>query len=188
MDNAKQVNFRITSILKAIRNAWETRSNKIEITASTNGNSAELVSPNFTTKLRLTAAEFTTLYENLQKVILPDSVNFFLNGKALPHRIPFMTFESALPTGEATVKHKQGRIAFYQTPNNSGGCLYECGIPIMLLDSKFDVNVNERLCYAADNYTVSEIFIDALTAAIENHASELKKELEESGWDNGFKN
>jgi len=100
--------------------------------------------------LKATKAQAAELEEAIHNIIVPQNVVTTFNGEPIPRMSARAVFEPTLPTvfsDEEGVLHKTTRktvVAVYD-PNGAGAWLYEMGIPVVPIEAKWSIDVQQKV-------------------------------------------
>ena len=132
--------------------------------------------------VRMTREDYDELYEVINTYLPPANIKFMLNYETLHHRSPDQTFEAVLPTEfeENGIFHKTRRKTIIDVHKSDKPQLYEMGIPVTSINSKYSIDVQQKIPLSVDRDTVPVSYLKILYAEVLNHTFEDLKPDESS--------
>jgi hypothetical protein len=130
----------------------------------------------FTGFLPLTMTEYNDMVQKVGLVIPP--VPTYFNGKRLPERKVLHEFTAQLPTeladenGILRSKKRTVTIRLYETPKGGGAWLYEMGMPVVLIDCKWSVDIQQKVPLNIERDNVTPSYLKAVYQAILDERSD----------------
>lgn len=100
---------------------------------------------------RITRAELAEIQTGLQRLIPPPDIVTTINGVKLLSRPPIRTFQATLPTELANEEGVLRRVArrcdvsIHRLQSGETAMLYEMGIPVVEIDSRWHVNIQQKV-------------------------------------------
>jgi len=138
----------------------------------------------FTADIPMTRKEFCDLCDQARLLIPPIGITTTFNGKKLTHREQIDSFNASLPTivsndmGFLKTVTRKAKVSLHPmrewdgvyAHELEGRWLYEMGIPVMLIDFPWSINVHQRVPLGLSRESVPENFMQALRVAVVNNA------------------
>jgi hypothetical protein len=134
----------------------------------------------FRAKLRLTLAEWNQICAAAALLIPPVSTTF--NGKPIPERAPLRTWTAKLPTVKADSEGslrptiRQTSISIYPILDGEESTLYEMGIPVVGIDTRFHVSIGQKVPLNIDRDNVTMSYLKTVRVEVLNHTHDLIEE------------
>jgi len=175
----------------------KTTKGTVEFTFDKDGNEQRIETPNLKTEkgsiieviFTGTKKESNILYKHARRLLVPNGINFTVNGVKVEYRKPYKTFEAKLDT--EILKGKQMVPQFRKTKinliehngdDNTKSYLYEMGIPVMPIDTPWHVDIQQKIPLAIDRQTVrpaflQDVYAEVLNATYDNLNAENVSEL-----------
>jgi hypothetical protein len=131
----------------------------------------------FVGSLQLKIEEWERVCEAATKLIPP--VPTFFNGEEISPRRPLRTWSATLPTvksddeGNLTRTERQTTVSIYEVLPSETSALYEMGIPVVEIDSKFHVNIGQKVPLNIDRDNVTPAYLKAVYVEVLNHTHDL---------------
>ncbi len=131
-------------------------------------------------ELPLTLAEYEDMVAKVKLVIPPVPTVF--NGEDIPQRQPLHTFSAKLPTevaDENGILRNRARIAqvrLYKVPTGSEAYLYEMGMPVVPIDCKWSVDIQQKVPLNIERDNVTPSYLKTVYQAILDERSEFLNE------------
>jgi hypothetical protein len=140
----------------------------------------------FEGELQLTPAEYTDIKKRVSLVIPPVPTTF--NGKQIPMRKPLHEFKVTLPTeiadgtGVSKLRPRTTQVRLYEVPDGEA-YLYEMGMPVVQIDCKWSVDVQQKVPLNIERDNVSPAYLKAILGAIINEkGDDISEEDAAAGW------
>ena len=130
----------------------------------------------FVGELQLTLIEWETVSKKVQLLIPP--ITTVYNAKDIPSRKPVKTFEVRLPTeiadesGIMRSKQRKTEVRLYKVLAGETSMLYERGIPVVELETKWHVDVQQKIPLNIERDNVSPAYEKAIYVAVLNEMHE----------------
>jgi hypothetical protein len=127
------------------------------------------VGSEFQGELYLTPAEYADIKKRVGLVIPPVPTTF--NGKPIPMRKPLHEFKVTLPTeiadetGVSKLRQRATQVRLYEVPDGEA-YLYEMGMPVVNIDCKWSVDVQQKVPLNIERDNVSPAYLKAIFGAI----------------------
>lgn len=115
-----------------------------------------------------TEVEFQTILQSTAKLIVPENIKTFVNGKLLPNRQAETSFEARLVTEAANAAgvlrpvERKTSIGLYACLEGETAYLYEMGIPIMETGDRWHYDVGQKIPLTIDREAVTPSFLKNL--------------------------
>lgn len=163
---ARAVNGLITTTTGAIEFDGEGRKNRPSLKTK----SGSVVSIQFK---KWSDKEVKTTLEFLQKLYVPEGINFHVQGKVVDYTPPMkvskvkMATEYLKPDGSGNmVMTKTTRVTelWFYPKRFDQAHLYEMGLPVCEIDGRFDVNVQQKIPLSQDRTLVPQSYIQDIYA------------------------
>lgn len=133
--------------------------------------------------IKMTKAEYQECVERMFSLLPPKGVDTYFNGDLLLWRTPKLIFEVTLPTvtmdsdGNLTKKTKRKcEVEVYEPAESEDAMLYEMGIPVVESDSRFHINVQQKVPLNVDRDNVTPAYLKKVRVEVLNR---VHKELSE---------
>jgi hypothetical protein len=129
----------------------------------------------FTGTVRMNQAQFDQVCDEINQLIPPKGCTTHFNGKLLERPSPIASFKVQLPTVKCDddgVLKTTKRIADVDVFEPEAGVepqIYEMGIPIVTLDSKWHVDVQQKVPLNMNRDNVTPSYLLKLQVAVANH-------------------
>ena len=136
-------------------------------------------------KVKMTRDEFDELFDVINTYLPPEHIKFKLNYVTIPHRVSNHTFEAILPTEFEVdgIFRKTRRKTLINTHTSKHPYLYEMGIPVTPIESKYSIDVQQKIPLSVDRDTVPTSYLKVLYAEVLNCTFEdLKPEDASEVW------
>ena len=132
--------------------------------------------------VKMTREEYDEIYEVINTYLPPANIKFMLNYETLRHHTPDICFEAILPTEfeENGIFHKTRRKTVIDLHKSDKPLLYEMGIPVTPIDSKYSIDIQQKIPLSTDRDTVPPSYLKALYTEVLNHTFEYLQEDESS--------
>lgn len=143
----------------------------------------------FSATLKLTASEFAEFEQAAQRLLPPTTVNTSFNGSAIEPRPVLASIEAVLPTvisdGEGVLRptSRMTSIEVVEPAEGETPMLYEMGIPVVEHDSRWHINVGQKVPLNMDRDNVTPSYLGKVRALVTEHmADALSVEDANSAW------
>lgn len=143
----------------------------------------------FTATIKLSRKEIAEVEQRFQTLIPPAGVKTTFNGLVLDHRTPVATFNTALRTeiaGADSIMRQTTRktdVNLYRPRPGETPSIYELGIPIVEWDSKWHIDIGQKVPLNFERDNVTPAYRQSLVVAALNHTFDtLTKEDAAAGW------
>ena len=136
------------------------------------------VGSEFVGRLLMTHEELAESLDCLSRVLPPQHVATYINGRRLPLRQPLTSFEVTLPTevgdedGYLRRVQRKTMVTVYAVPAGRVGSLYEMGIPVVETDDSYDVDIAQKIPLSLERDNVSASYLRKVRTAVLNHLHE----------------
>ena len=132
----------------------------------------------FSATVRMSRAEVSEALDAVRSFIVPDGIDFRVNGTVLPRRSPKRTFEHILLTEVADadgVLRRVKRKAPVRVFDAEGrpGRIYELGIPVCETGDLWDVDVCQKVPLSMERDSVTPSYLRDLRVGVLNATSDL---------------
>jgi hypothetical protein len=141
----------------------------------------------FVGSLQLKIEEWERMCEAATKLIPP--VPTFFNGEEISPREPLRTWTATLPTvksddeGNLTRTERQTTVSVYEVLPSESPALYEMGIPVVEIDSKYHVSIGQKVPLNIDRDNVTPAYLKAVYVEVLNHTHDiLTKDDASANW------
>jgi len=133
--------------------------------------------------IKMSKSEYDSILNEISRYIMPNGVQYIINGNEIPHKQPKDTFKAKLLTefekdGIMRQAERETVVEIYEEPDRK--MLYEMGIPVVDIDCDYSLNVQQRVPLGVDRETVRPIFLKELYVELLKHTAEYLPE-ESSG-------
>lgn len=134
----------------------------------------------FTGKLQLSDAEFEEITSRVRQLIPP--ITTVYNRQTIPSREPVKTFNATLPTevaddgGTMKIRQRETQVRLYETLPGETPTLYERGIPVVELQTKWHVDVQQKIPLNIERDNVNPSYQKAICVAVVNEMHEAIQE------------
>jgi hypothetical protein len=145
--------------------------------------------------VKMSQTEFMAIKKEVGKLISPVGVTTRLNGKEIPRRVPVATFRASLPTeiadidGNLRATERICQVDVYEPLSKVGQdklgggqlnkitpSIYEMGIPVVEIDDRFDINVQQKVPLNIDRTNVTPSYLRRLRTKVLNETVGLLSE------------
>ena len=128
--------------------------------------------------VKMTEEEYKDIYSIIKTYLPPANIKFTVNHKDYSHHTPDFCFEAILPTEfeEDGIFHKTKRKTVIDLHKSDKPLLYEMGIPVTPIDSKYSIDIQQKVPLSTDRDTVPSSYLKALYAEVLNHTFEYLQE------------
>ena len=123
---------------------------------------------------RITRAELAEIKEGLRRIIAPPGVTIFVNGEALPPRLPIKSFEATLATeiaDEEGVLRRSTRkttVHVYEPLLGEPPMLHELGMPVVETGDKWDLSIDQKVPLNMDRDNVTPAYLRDVRTLVVN--------------------
>jgi histidine kinase/DNA gyrase B/HSP90-like ATPase len=124
----------------------------------------------FEGKLEMTDEEWEEVGRQVKHLFPPILTTY--NGDALPQRIPTKVFEATLPTevanerGVLSPRKRKTEVRVYETLEGETPTIYERGIPVVEMDGKWHVSVEQKIPLNTERDNVTAGYLRNLHAIV----------------------
>jgi hypothetical protein len=131
----------------------------------------------FRGSLRLKISEWEQMCDEAMKLIPP--VPTFFNGEEIPRRKPLRTWTATLPTvksdeeGNLRPTSRQTMVSVYPVLAGETAMLYEMGIPVVEIKSKYHISIAQKVPLNIDRDNVTPAYLKAVYVELLNHTQDL---------------
>jgi hypothetical protein len=137
--------------------------------------------------IRISVSEWEKICAGIRKLIPP--VRTTLNGEEIPHREPLHRLRAKLPTvtansrGQLASTVRETEVCIYEPFPEERPALYEIGIPVIEIEGKWHVDVQQKVPVNLERNRVSPGYLRAVRVAILNEmATHLNESDASSVW------
>jgi len=132
--------------------------------------------------VKMSREEMDELINTIKDYLPPKDVKFTLNYKEIPYRMPVKVFSATLATEfeEDGLFHKTKRLTEIELHSSDNPHLYEMGIPVTPIDSKYSIDIQQKIPLSTDRDTVPPTYLKTLYAEVLNQTFETLKPDESS--------
>ncbi len=141
----------------------------------------------FEGKLEMSEEEWAEVCQKVQLLIPPITTTF--NGIEIPSRVPLRAFEEFLPTevandrGVLTPRKRKTEVRVYRPQQDETPHLYERGIPVVSIEGKYHVSVEQKVPLNMDRDNVTPHYLKTIyTVVLNNLHDDLTEEEASSTW------
>ena len=134
----------------------------------------------FEAVIKMTKSEYQDCCTKMLGLLPPKEVNTIFNGCLLLSRKPKLVFEATLPTvtmdadGNLTKKTKRRcEVEVYEPVGGEEATLYEMGIPVVESDSRFHINVQQKVPLNVDRDNVTPAYLKKVRVEVLNRVHEM---------------
>lgn len=137
------------------------------------------VGSEFSAVIRLTATERDEVAALLATILPPAGITTRFNGVPLAHREPVRTFTTTLRTeiadseGVLRPTRRQTQVSLYDPAGDEAPHIYELGIPVVAHDSRWHVNIPQKVPLSFERNNVTPAYLRELRVAILNATADL---------------
>jgi hypothetical protein len=134
----------------------------------------------FRGSMRLKLSEWEMMCSAALKLIPP--VPTFFNGTEIASRKPLRSWTAVLPTvksdeeGNLRRTERQTTVSVYEVLPSETPTLYEMGIPVVEIDSKYHVSIGQKVPLNIDRDNVTPAYRSAILVEVLNHTVDLLTE------------
>ena len=141
----------------------------------------------FEGKIEMSEAEWEQVGKKVQLLIPPITTTY--NGVEVVDRMPLRTFEEQLPTeianerGVLTPRKRTTEVRAYRPQDGEQPHLYERGIPVVPIDGKYHVSVEQKVPLNMDRDNVTPHYLKTIhTVILNNLHDDLTEEEASATW------
>jgi hypothetical protein len=133
----------------------------------------------FSAVIRLTAAERDEVAALVATLIPPAGITTVFNGTPLPTREPVRTFTATLRTEVADAEgvlrptRRQTQVRLYEPAGEETPHIYELGIPVVAHDSRWHVDISQKVPLSFERNNVTPAYLRELRVAVLNATADL---------------
>jgi hypothetical protein len=126
----------------------------------------------FTGQLQLNDSEFEEITSRVRQLIPP--ITTVYNRQTIPSREPVKAFKATLPTevaddgGTMKIRQRETEVRLYETLPDETPTLYERGIPVVELENKWHVDVQQKIPLNIERDNVNPSYHKAICVAVVN--------------------
>jgi hypothetical protein len=126
-------------------------------------------------EIKMNQAEYAELMNYAHKLIVPESVVVTLNNESLvrPRRVKIITagLITEIANSEGILKRvkRSTTVEVFAVDNGQRAVLYELGIPVMELEGKYHVNVNQKIPLTLERDAVPLSYLQQINVLLVNH-------------------
>ena len=143
----------------------------------------------FEADIKMTRAEYDEICKDIQQLIVPNGTWTYFNGVLIEPRTPVAEFNAPLITeisdeeGNLRRTIRRTQVKVYETREGETSHIYEMGIPVVEINDKFHINVDQKVPLSLDRDNVPPAFLRDLRVYVLNHThSLLSKEDAAETW------
>lgn len=145
-----------------------------------------LTGSKITVWLKMTKSEFEEMVMVVKRYLVPEAINFSVNGEKMVYRKPYKSFQTTLLTEKETngsFTRTQRKTVVNVHKANGKSILYELGLPVTEIDCQFDIDVQQKVPLSIDRDTVPVSYLKTLFAETLNTTyQEIDKENSSELW------
>lgn len=122
-------------------------------------------------ELKMTKEEYEEMLETVKNYLVPQNIEFLVNGDKMMYSKPFKTIRISLPTEieENGVLKKTLRMSEVNILKTDGmSFLYEMGIPVVETECQFGIDVQQKIPLSIDRDSVPHSYVSILYAEVLN--------------------
>jgi hypothetical protein len=144
----------------------------------------------FRGRIRMTRQEYLEASAGVYSLIPPEGIVTSFNGEILPPRNALLKFQVSLPTevadGEGILRRTErvAEVAVYEPREGERSTLYELGIPVVEIDSKYHVDVRQKVPLNFERDGVTPAYLRRIRAELLNRTAALltTEDLADDRW------
>jgi hypothetical protein len=124
-----------------------------------------------TVHVKMSRAEFQEMKEAVKSYLPQADIEFRVDGVPIPYRKPWKIIEGTLTTeieDSGAFKRTARKTKIHILKAGAKARLYEMGIPITEIESKYDIDVRQKVPMSVDRETVSQAFLSLLYVKVLN--------------------
>lgn len=137
----------------------------------TMGRSKRDTGSKITVWIKMPKGEFDEIVEIVKRYLVPENINFLVNGEKVEYREPYKVISPTLNT-EIEINNILSKTRRITNVNihkaNDKAILYELGLPVTEIDCEFDIDVQQKIPLSIDRDTVPVSYLKALYAEVLN--------------------
>jgi len=121
--------------------------------------------------VRMSKAGFDEMLSVVKKYLVPQDIDFLVNGEKVSYRKPHKIITATLLTENEVngiFTRVQRKTDIHILKANSKSMLYELGLPVSEIDCQFDIDVQQKVPLSIDRDTVPVPYLKALFAEVLN--------------------
>lgn len=143
----------------------------------------------FRALMKINRREYASILESIRRLICPQHVRTYINGVLLNPRSPVQSFEISLPTvlsdeeGYLRPTERKTEVVLFEVQPDETPTLYEMGIPIVEIESKWHIDVQQKVPVNLDRDNVTPRYLQRVYTAVLNHMhSHINSEDASDSW------
>jgi hypothetical protein len=124
-----------------------------------------------TISFKTNKSDFDEMLSVVKKYLVPQNIDFFVNGEKVSYRKPYKIITATLLTENEVngiFKRVQRKTDIHILKTDDKPMLYEMGLPVTNIDCQFDIDVQQKVPLAIDRDTVPVPYLKALFAEVLN--------------------
>ena len=124
-----------------------------------------------TISFKTNKSDFDEMLSVVKKYLVPQNIDFFVNGEKISYRQPYKIITATLLTENEVngiFKRVQRKTDIHILKTDDKPMLYEMGLPVTNIDCQFDIDVQQKVPLAIDRDTVPVPYLKALFAEVLN--------------------
>ena len=134
-------------------------------------------------ELKMSKNEYDEMLETVKNYLVPENIEFLVNGDKIMYSKPFKTIRVSLPTeieenGVLKKTLRMSEVNILKTDEKS--FLYEMGIPVVETECQFRIDVQQKVPLSIDRDSVPHSYISILYAEVLNATYEEVDEINSS--------
>lgn len=138
-------------------------------------------------QVKMKKAEYEELENYANQILVPKGILLIVNGKEIPYREPYQSFESILMTeideGQGFRRTSRKTTVNLYNHNDGKRYLYELGIPVQEIDCEYHIDVQQKIPLTLDRDNVLPSFLQDVYAEVLNHThTEISPESSSKLW------
>ncbi|MDP1794938.1 MAG: hypothetical protein Q8K63_12465, partial [Acidimicrobiales bacterium] len=115
--------------------------------------------------------------DEMHRVIVPEGIDLIVNDIKVEARVPIHEFECSLPTWKETSDgfrqtERRTTVRVYEPLVGRESTIFELGIPVVSIDSTFDVDVLQKVPLNMDRDNVTPAYLRKIRAEVANAMAE----------------
>lgn len=134
-------------------------------------------------ELKMTKTEYNEMLEVIKNYLVPENIEFLINGEKVVYSKPYKIIRISLPTEieENGIIKKTSRLSNVNILQTDGkSYLYEMGIPVIEIDCQFGIDVQQKIPLSVDRDSVPHSYVTTLYAEVLNATYQDVKEEDSS--------
>ena len=138
----------------------------------------------FSAEVPINNDDFKSVCREVNRLIPPEGIDTYFNGRKLKSRIPVAKFEYILPTvisddnGYLKSSKRKTIVRVYQPHDDEKASIYEMGIPVVETGDKYHVDVGQKIPLTLDRTNLSPSFLRTLRTIVYSHTYALLDKAE----------